>query len=64
MTDLLRNEELAFRQFGMKTRIAQLEKELDEVLSKTYVFEAILRSHIEDDIIQERELNLAYRKHS
>lgn len=62
MSDLLRNEELAFRQFGLKTRIAQLEKELDEVLTKTRGFEAVLLSHIEDYIIQERELNAVYRK--
>ncbi|MGB0915910.1 MAG: hypothetical protein ACPGVI_07540 [Crocinitomicaceae bacterium] len=61
-SNLQRDEELAFRQFGLKTRIAQLEKELDEVLTKTRSFEAKLRIHIEDDIIQERELNAIYRK--
>jgi len=59
---LQRDEELAFRQFGLKTRIAQLEKELDEVVTKTRSFEAKLLIHIEDDIIQERELNAVYRK--
>jgi len=62
MNDLLKNEELAFRQFGIKTKIAQLKKELDEVLTKTHVFEATLRSHLENDIIKERELNRVYRK--
>lgn len=60
--DLQRDEELAFRQFGLKTRIAQLEKELDEVVTKTRAFEATLRIHIEDEIIEERELNAIYRK--
>ncbi|MCH2231256.1 MAG: hypothetical protein MK105_13010 [Crocinitomicaceae bacterium] len=60
--DLQRDEELAFRQFGLKTQIAKLEKELEEVLIKTRSFEAMLLTHIEEDIIEERELNAVYRK--
>ncbi|MDG1147567.1 MAG: hypothetical protein P8N52_04595 [Crocinitomicaceae bacterium] len=62
MSNLLKNDDLAFQQFGLKTRITQLNKELDEVLTKTSAFEAILRAHLEKDIIQERELNRIYRK--
>jgi len=49
-------------QLLLKAKINLVQKELNEIEQKTTSFEAILRSHLENEIIEEQELNVLYKK--
>lgn len=46
----------------LKAKIKTLQEELAIVEQKTAAFEAILRSHLENELIEERELTVLYKK--
>lgn len=46
----------------LKAQIAQLQKELDEVVNKVEVFESVLRAALMDVIIEEQELTVLYKQ--
>jgi hypothetical protein len=46
----------------LKIRLLALQDELANILQKTTSFEAILRSHLENEIIEEHELNALYKQ--
>ncbi len=46
----------------LKNRIILLKQELTEIQQKTTAFEIILRSHLENEIIEEQELSVLYKK--
>lgn len=49
-------------QLLLKAKIKALQKELDDVEQKTNAFEAILRSHLINQLIEEQELTVLYKK--
>jgi hypothetical protein len=46
----------------LKVKIKTIQEELAIVEQKTAAFEAILRSHLENELIEERELTVLYKK--
>lgn len=46
----------------LKARIRLLKQELERIEQKTDAFEVILRSHLTDEIIEEQELTVLYKK--
>ncbi|MDD3723527.1 MAG: hypothetical protein PHW92_13760 [Lutibacter sp.] len=46
----------------LKAKINLLQKELNDIVQKITAFEAILRSHLTDEIIEEQELTVLYKK--
>lgn len=49
-------------QLLLKAKINLLQHELNEIEQKTSVFEAILRSHLTNQLIEEQELTVLYKK--
>jgi len=49
-------------QLLLKAQINLLEHELNEIEQKTIAFEAILRSHLTNELIEEQELTVLYKK--
>ena len=49
-------------QLLLKAKINLVQQELNEIAQKINAFEAILRSHLENEIIEEQELNVLYKK--
>jgi len=49
-------------QLLLKAKIKVLQKELDEIDQKTTAFETMLRSHLSNEIIEEQELTVLYKK--
>ena len=49
-------------QLLLKTKINLLQKELIDIGQKTNAFEAILRSHLTNELIEEQELTVLYKK--
>ncbi|MFZ2285250.1 MAG: hypothetical protein WAV86_15390, partial [Lutibacter sp.] len=52
----------AQEQLLLKAKITLLEQELNDIEQKTIAFEAILRSHLTNEIIEEQELTVLYKK--
>ena len=48
-------------QFFLKTKLKVLQAELNSIEQKIIAFETILRSHLENEIIEEQELNVLYK---
>jgi len=48
-------------QFLLKAKLKVLQAELNSIEQKIIAFEAILRSHLENEIIEEQELNVLYK---
>ena len=46
----------------LQAEIKRLQMEIDDVNQKTSVFENLLRTKIEDEIIEEQELSLLYKQ--
>lgn len=49
-------------QLLLKAKINFLQQELNDIAQKTTAFEAILRSHLTNEIIEEQELTVLYKK--
>ncbi|WP_372768514.1 hypothetical protein [Lutibacter sp.] len=49
-------------QLLLKAKINLLQQELNDIAQKTTAFEAILRSHLTNEIIEEQELIVLYKK--
>ncbi|PKP28501.1 MAG: hypothetical protein CVU01_04070 [Bacteroidetes bacterium HGW-Bacteroidetes-18] len=49
-------------QLQLKAKIILLQKELNDIEQKTNAFEAILRSHLTNELIEEQELTVLYKK--
>jgi len=49
-------------QLLLKAKIIFLQKELNDIEQKTNAFEAVLRSHLIDELIEEQELTVLYKK--
>ncbi|MFA5297325.1 MAG: hypothetical protein WC389_03865 [Lutibacter sp.] len=49
-------------QLLLKAKIKGLQQELNEIEQKTSAFEAVLRSHLENELIEEQELTVLYKK--
>lgn len=49
-------------QLLLKAKIILLQQELNDIEQKTNAFEAILRSHLTNEIIEEQELTVLYKK--
>jgi hypothetical protein len=49
-------------QLLLKSKIVLLQKELNNIEKKTTAFEAILRSHLTNELIEEQELTVLYKK--
>ncbi|MDO9274945.1 MAG: hypothetical protein Q7T92_05255 [Lutibacter sp.] len=49
-------------QLLLKAKINLLQKELNDIEQKTTAFEAILRSHLTNELIEEQELTVLYKK--
>jgi len=49
-------------QLLLKVKIELLQSQLDEIEQKTTAFEAILRSNLENQLIEEQELTILYKK--
>jgi len=49
-------------QLLLKAKIALLQQELNDIEQKTNAFEAILRSHLTNELIEEQELTVLYKK--
>lgn len=49
-------------QFLLKAKLKALQIELNSIQQKTIAFETILRSHLENEIIEEQELIVLYKK--
>lgn len=49
-------------QLQLKAKIILLQKELNDIEQKTTAFEAILRSHLTNELIEEQELTVLYKK--
>ena len=49
-------------QLLLKAKIALLQLELNDIEQKTNAFEAILRSHLTNELIEEQELTVLYKK--
>lgn len=49
-------------QFLLKEEINRLQEELDYIVQKTTEFEAILRSHLIEELIEVQELRVLYKK--
>lgn len=49
-------------QLLLKAKIILLQKELNDIEQKTNAFEAILRSHLTNELIEEQELTVLYKK--
>lgn len=52
----------AQEQLLLKARINLLQQELHDIEQKTNAFEAILRSHLTNELIEEQELTVLYKK--
>lgn len=50
------------QQLLLKLRLEQLQKELDEIEFKTHEFEATLRAHLTNEIVEEQELTVLYKQ--
>ena len=49
-------------QLLLKAKINLLLQELNDISQKTNAFEAILRSHLTNELIEEQELTVLYKK--
>jgi len=49
-------------QLLLKAKIELLQSQLDEIEQKTTAFEAVLRSNLENQLIEEQELTILYKK--
>ena len=49
-------------QLKLKAKIILLQKELNDIEQKTNTFEDILRSHLTNELIEEQELTVLYKK--
>ena len=49
-------------QLLLKAKIKSIQQELNEIEQKTASFEAVLRSHLENELIEEQELTVLYKK--
>ncbi|NEW79564.1 MAG: hypothetical protein GZ086_09100 [Gelidibacter sp.] len=49
-------------QLLLKAKINLLQQELNEIEQKTASFETVLRSHLENELIEEQELTVLYKK--
>ena len=49
-------------QLLLKVKIELLQSQLDEIEQKTTAFEAVLRSNLENQLIEEQELTILYKK--
>ncbi|MDO9138217.1 MAG: hypothetical protein Q7U21_10365 [Lutibacter sp.] len=49
-------------QLLLKAKINLLQKELNDIEQKTAAFEAVLRSHLSNELIEEQELTVLYKK--
>ena len=49
-------------QLLLKVKITLLQQELNDIEQKTNAFEAILRSHLTNELIEEQELTVLYKK--
>ena len=52
----------AQEQLLLKAKIILLQQELNDIEQKTNAFEAILRSHLTNELIEEQELTVLYKK--
>lgn len=52
----------AQEQLLLKAKINLLQQELNDIEQKTTAFEAILRSHLTNELIEEQELTVLYKK--
>ena len=52
----------AQEQLLLKAKINLLQQELNDIEQKTNAFEAILRSHLTNELIEEQELTVLYKK--
>lgn len=52
----------AQEQLSLKAKINLLLQELNDIEQKTIAFEAILRSHLTNELIEEQELTVLYKK--
>ncbi len=56
------SKNLEQEQLLLKAKIKGLQQELNEIEQKTASFEAVLRSHLENELIEEQELTVLYKK--
>ena len=56
------SNDTAQEQLLLKVKITHLQKELNDIEQKTNAFEAILRSHLTNELIEEQELTVLYKK--
>lgn len=56
------SNDTAQEQLLLKAKISLLQQELNEIEQKTTAFEAILRSHLTNELIEEQELTVLYKK--
>ncbi len=56
------SNDTAQEQLLLKAKINLLQQELNDIEQKTNAFEAILRSHLTNELIEEQELTVLYKK--
>ena len=56
------SKDIEQEQLLLKAQIKSLQQELNEIEQKTTAFEAILRSHLTNELIEEQELTVLYKK--
>lgn len=56
------SNDTAQEQLLLKAKISLLQLELNDIEQKTNAFEAILRSHLTNELIEEQELTVLYKK--
>ena len=56
------SNDTAQEQLLLKAKIKLLQQELNDIEQKTNVFEAIMRSHLTNELIEEQELTVLYKK--
>lgn len=56
------NASIENRQTILREKLNRLQQELHEIQQKTFEFEAVLRSHLENEIVIEQELFVLYKK--
>ena len=59
---IINNIILENRQTILKEKLALLQQEIREIQEKTFEFETVLRGHLENEIVEEQELFVLYKK--
>lgn len=60
--NLLKSKKLIKEQLQLKEEVESLQKELELIEQKTNAFETILRSKLDDELIEVQELRILYKK--